>query len=274
MSDRISENDDQWESDHESVDERYWVKLEDVKTLEVLYKEGALRVTPGPGAAGTEGSSTDEGAKDKAGYEPNAEFLKKVSLLCVFIFNSSVHREWPELITGLDFSQGDITKLQVDAIVNAANKSLLGGGGVDGAIHAAAGPKLLAECKQLNGARTGESKITRGYDLPARHVIHTVGPVYNASQPEEKAELLKSCYKTSLEVAVENGLKHVAFPSVSTGIYGYPIVDATHIAIRTTREFLEGPDGDKLDRVIFVVWSNTDRETYEQLLPEYFPLAS
>ncbi|EIW57258.1 A1pp-domain-containing protein [Trametes versicolor FP-101664 SS1] len=175
------------------------------------------------------------------------------------------------LLDRVSLYQGDITELDVDSIVNAANRSLLGGGGVDGAIHAAAGPSLLDECRNLNGCDTGDAKITKGYDLPARHIIHTVGPVYSSSGVDVKAQQLASCYKTSLELAANNSLKHIAFPSISTGIYGYPIRDATHIALDVVRRFLESPEGDKLERTIFVVWSNADKLVYENLLPLYFP---
>ncbi|TFK98625.1 A1pp-domain-containing protein [Pterulicium gracile] len=175
------------------------------------------------------------------------------------------------LLDRISLFQGDITELQVDAIVNAANKSLLGGGGVDGSIHSAAGPGLLEECRTLDGCDTGNSKITKGYDLPAKHIIHTVGPVYSESKLPTVAEQLTSCYKTSLELAVASGLKSIAFPSISTGIYGYPIADATHIAIDAVRSFCESSDQKQLERVIFVVWSDKDKHVYEQLLPEYFP---
>ncbi|THU85656.1 A1pp-domain-containing protein [Dendrothele bispora CBS 962.96] len=148
------------------------------------------------------------------------------------------------------------------------------GGGVDGAIHAAAGPQLLQECRTLNGAETGESKITKGYDLPSKHVIHTVGPIYSFSSPDNvelKAKQLTSCYRTSLELAVKHNLKHIAFCSVSTGIYGYPIDDATHIALDTVRNFCESDAGSSLERVIFVVWTDKDKHVYEELIPEYFP---
>lgn len=134
--------------------------------------------------------------------------------------------------------KADITELEVDAIVNAANKSLLGGGGVDGAIHRAAGPELKEACKELNGAETGEAKITAGFDLPADYVIHTVGPVYSSGNSGE-AEKLKACYRNSLKRAAEKDLKTVAFPAISTGIYGYPLKEASDIAVATLREEAE-----------------------------------
>src|SRR5881227_4409305 len=133
--------------------------------------------------------------------------------------------------------RSDITKLDIDAIVNAANTTLLGGGGVDGAIHRAAGPELLAECQTLGGCRQGEAKITRGYNLPARFIIHTVGPVWSGGTRGE-GEVLANCYRNSLQLAVENGIKTVAFPAISCGAYGYPIQAAAQIAMNTTREFL------------------------------------
>ena len=154
--------------------------------------------------------------------------------------------------------QGDITKLAVDAIVNAANTSLLGGGGVDGAIHRAAGPELLHECRSLHGCKTGDAKITKGYRLPAKHVIHTVGPVWNGGSKGE-AELLASCYRHSLEIAVQHSLKSIAFPAISTGIYGYPIVEATAIAVRTARDFVKKHPLE----VTFCCFSAKDLEIYQ-----------
>ncbi|KAF9071876.1 hypothetical protein BDP27DRAFT_1418686 [Rhodocollybia butyracea] len=167
----------------------------------------------------------------------------------------------------------NITKLEVDSIVNAANKSLLGGGGVDGAINAAAGRELYDECRTLNGCGTGFSKITGAYRLPSKRIIHTVGPVYSSTSANQKAKQLASCYQTSLDLALQNSLRHIAFPCISTGIYGYPKEDAAHIALNVVRKHFESEDDStfKLDRVIFVVWSDKDKAAYESLIPEYFP---
>ncbi|KAL6302496.1 A1pp-domain-containing protein [Sparassis latifolia] len=178
------------------------------------------------------------------------------------------------LLDRVSLYQGDITRLEVASIVNAANRSLLGGGGVDGAIHAAAGPELLEECRTLDGCDTGDAKITKGYDLPSKFVIHTVGPIYSSANTDVKAKQLKSCYQRSLQLVVDRSLKHIAFPSISTGIYGYPVEDATHIALKVVREFLDSLSGDGLDRVIFVVWSDADKIVYENLIPLYFPLTA
>jgi O-acetyl-ADP-ribose deacetylase len=163
----------------------------------------------------------------------------------------------------IEIVRGDITKLAVDAIVNAANTSLLGGGGVDGAIHRGAGPELLAECRTLGGCPPGEAKITRGYGLPARFVIHTVGPVWTGGKHRE-AEILANCYRSSLQLAVENGIKTIAFPAISCGAYGYPIPDATQIALKTVRDFLATDD--RLDKVTFVLWGDEIYDAYCQLL--------
>jgi O-acetyl-ADP-ribose deacetylase (regulator of RNase III) len=166
------------------------------------------------------------------------------------------------LLERIEIQQGDITRQKVDAIVNAANSRLLGGGGVDGAIHRAAGPQLLEECRGLGGCPTGEARITKGYRLPAKHVIHTVGPVYRG-RPED-ARLLKSCYVNSLTLAAERQLATVAFPAISCGVYGYPMAEACRIAVDTTLEFLAGHP--ELRKVIFVLFSESDRDLYQNYL--------
>src|SRR4029077_656159 len=164
--------------------------------------------------------------------------------------------------TKIEIIQGDITKRDVDAIVNAANTTLLGGGGVDGAIHRAAGTELLAECRTLGGCRPGEAKITRGFRLPARFVIHTVGPVWRGGKHREP-ETLANCYQSSLQLAVENGLKTIAFPAISCGAYGYPIPEAAQIALKTTRDFLTIQSG--IDKIIFVLCGEDIYDAYRQL---------
>ena len=161
--------------------------------------------------------------------------------------------------------KGDITKIEVDAIVNAANNSLLGGGGVDGAIHRAAGRELLEECRRLNGCETGKAKITKGYNLPAKFVIHTVGPVYSDGKRGEP-ELLASCYRESLILAVENGAKSIAFPCISTGVYGYPFREACVIALRTIEDFLQ--TNESITQVQMVCFGDSDFDSFEAILKD------
>ncbi len=167
--------------------------------------------------------------------------------------------------TAIEAIEGDITRLDVDAIVNAANNSLLGGGGVDGAIHRAAGPELLAECRTLNGCDTGSAKMTRGYRLPARYVIHAVGPVWRDGKHGEP-ELLAGCYRTSLQLAAGKALASVAFPGISTGVYRYPKEEAARIAVREVRTFLEKESS--IRKVIFCCFSQGDLAIYRKILAQ------
>ena len=164
----------------------------------------------------------------------------------------------------IEIRQGDITKLAVDAIVNAANRSLLGGGGVDGAIHRAAGPALLEECRGIGGCPTGEARITAGYDLPARYVIHTVGPVYQG-RPEDET-LLTSCYRNSMQLAAEKSLSSIAFPAISCGVYGYPIEKASRVAVAAVCECLLSFSS--IAQVVFVLFSSQDFDVYQTCLSE------
>jgi O-acetyl-ADP-ribose deacetylase (regulator of RNase III) len=166
-------------------------------------------------------------------------------------------------MTALHLLRADIVTLNVDAIVDAANSTLLGGGGVDGAIHRAAGPELLEECRALGGCRTGEAKITRGYRLPARHVIHTVGPVWRGGRSGE-AELLASCYRSSLGLAMAHGIRTIAFPAISCGVYGYPVDQAAAIAVETTRKALE--NNASIESVYFVCFEADVWRAYEHRL--------
>ena len=169
----------------------------------------------------------------------------------------------------LEAVKADITRLDVDAIVNAANSSLLGGGGVDGAIHRAAGPELLEECRTLGGCETGDAKITRGYRLLAKHVIHAVGPVWHGGKRDEP-ELLASCYRRCLALAVENDVHSIAFPAISCGVYGYPVDAATGIAVRETANFLRS--NPSVERVIFACFSDDVFREYRNALARTLPL--
>jgi O-acetyl-ADP-ribose deacetylase (regulator of RNase III) len=173
-----------------------------------------------------------------------------------------------ELRTRLSIVTADITTLDVDAIVNAANSSLLGGGGVDGAIHRAAGPELLAECRTLGGCATGDAKITRGYRLQARHVIHTVGPVWRGGDDGEP-ELLASCYRRSLELAAEHGCRTIAFPGISTGVYGYPKEAAAEVAVRTVIDFLGAAELPEV--VTFCCFDEVSADLHRRALDRFAP---
>jgi len=201
--------------------------LKDIPSLTQLYRQGILRA-----------SNHDDLPA------PNQEFNDKVCTL-----------------------RYDITKLEVDAIVNAANTRMLGGGGVDGAIHSAAGPGLLEECKTLGGCETGLAKVTKAYDLPSKKVIHAVGPIYRAKEADNAERALRGCYKSALQLAVEHNCKSIAFCAISTGIYGYPNESAGKTAIREVRKFLSQPEGQKLDKVIFCNFLEKDIHVYAKILP-------
>ncbi|KAH9068509.1 A1pp-domain-containing protein [Lactarius deliciosus] len=203
------------------------VSLHQIPTLRELYKRAAIAASPSEGR--------------EVHFPFSSTLLDRVSVY-----------------------RGDITHVQVDAIVNAANNGLLGGGGVDGAIHRAAGPKLLKECRTLGGCPTGEARITAGYNLPGgcrKHVIHAVGPVYHPKSKRAPLQLA-GCYRISLELAVQHGLKHIAFPAISTGIYSYPIEGAARVALGEIRKFLDTDEAKEFERVIFVVFSEEDEAVY------------
>lgn len=176
----------------------------------------------------------------------------------------------PTINDRISLLRTDITELAVDCIVNAANTSLLGGGGVDGAIHRAAGPSLLAECRTLKGCPTGGARITDGYNLPAKHVIHTVGPVYSKGNPKESEKLLRSCYGETLKLAREQGVKSLAFSGISTGIYGYPSKDASEVACDVVRRYMD-ENGDSFERIVFVTFMDKDVKAYYESILKYFP---
>ena len=187
------------------------------------------------------------------------------NLVCKIRIMSSKLLEIPFRSCKINLLQSDITKLNIDCIVNAANRSLLGGGGVDGAIHRAADRKLLLECETLHGCDTGDAKITSAYKLPCKKVIHTVGPM------GEYPEKLSSCYKRSLDVMKSNSLRSIAFPCISTGIFGYPNKNAAHVALTTVKDWLNDPNNkDAVDDIIFCVFLDKDSVIYQQLIPEYF----
>ncbi len=169
-----------------------------------------------------------------------------------------------EICDCIEILQGDITALKLDAIVNAANTTLLGGGGVDGAIHRAAGPELLNECRKIGGCPTGEARITRAYNLPAKYVIHTVGPIYQGRDKDRK--LLSACYSNSLKLAVKNNITSIAFPAISCGAYGYPVKEACRIAMDTSCQFLE--TNDSLKKIVFILYSAETYKVYEEYLKD------
>jgi O-acetyl-ADP-ribose deacetylase (regulator of RNase III) len=203
------------------------VSLSEIPTLSLLYKLNRI-------------PAANDDAETASEYPANASYNDKISVI-----------------------RQDITTLEVDSIVNAANNSLLGGGGVDGAIHRAAGPGLYDECELLDGCETGSAKITEGYELPAKKVIHAVGPIYWKTKKEGKhTTLLSGCYRTSLELAEESGLKSIAFSALSTGVYGYPSGEASEVALETVRKFLDEGKGADMERIIFCNFMQKDEDAY------------
>ncbi|KAH8168544.1 macro domain-containing protein [Sarocladium implicatum] len=207
----------------------------------------------------------------------SAHALHKSSLMSLYRASALLPSSSPPLFPPsrthnniIHILKADITTLPLDAIVNAANTSLLGGGGVDGAIHRAAGSSLLRECRSLNGCPTGKAKITKGYNLPAKHIIHTVGPVYNEYKKEESEEMLRSCYTEVIRLARENGVRSLAFSGISTGIYGYPGKDAAEVACDVVRRFMdEHPYA--FEKIVFVTFMDKDVAAYNETVPMYFP---
>ncbi|XP_063591845.1 macro domain-containing protein CT2219-like [Penaeus indicus] len=232
---KLSQNRKERRRDYSCGDK--FIQLKKIPSWPAFYKENSYSVS----TAAHPQSLVDK-FKDECRYQVDAEINEKVSVF-----------------------YGDITKLEIDAIVNAANNSLLGGGGVDGAIHRAAGPFLLNECQTLNGCDTGDAKITGGYDLPARYVIHTVGPI------GEKPSMLEQCYRRSMQVALENNIKTIAFPCISTGVYGYPNEKAVQLVLPVVRTMLEAHK-DKFERVIFCLFLDIDKKLYNRYLPIIYPL--
>lgn len=214
------------------------LSVEDISPLPLLYKLGHL--TPAPANSSIPSTISFRGHS----ITPSKALNDRVSVV-----------------------RHDITKLALDAITNAANRRLLGGGGIDGAIHSAAGRGLYDECKRLNGCETGYAKITGAYDLPCQKVIHAVGPIYDSEDPEESERLLTSCYNEVLNLAVDHDCKTLALCGISTGIYGYPPRKAAPVAMSAVRKFLESEKGQKLEKVVFVTWIKPDVDSHAEFLP-------
>ena len=197
---------------------------------------------------------------------PTLSLLYKLDRLPLHSAADALHPPNPTHNDKISIIKGDITELATDAIVNAANESLLGGGGVDGAIHAAAGPDLVDACRPLGGCEAGEAKITDGFELPSKKVIHAVGPRAYALSEEEAERKLKSCYRVGLELAVEHGLKSVAFPAISTGVFGYNNLKACNDVLAEVRKFLDGGKGEQLERIVFCNFLQKDQDIYYRVV--------